>query len=132
MTLSINIDLIFCKTTMYNRDMEISGPSFCPIRNGKPCNKYLIITRERNPKGVLNTLYFFTNQDDAEVYLRFLQQVEGRRFVDSVLHSTRTPLWEKKEFRDFEESIDWEELPAKIKKIEFTTETVFTEIRTQK
>ena len=112
--------------------MDISGPSFCKVRNGKPCNKYLIITRERTPKGIYNVLYFFKTVNDAELYLRFLQQKEGERFIKSVIGSTRTPLWEKKEFKEFKDSIDWEEIPAKVKKIKFTTETVFTEIRSKK
>lgn len=117
---------------MYNKDMDISGPSFCPVRNGKPCNKYLIITRAHSLKGISNVLYFFDTKNDAELYLRFLQQLDGEKFVNSVIHSNRTPLWEKKEFRDFKESIDWDEIPAKVKDIKFTKETVFTEIRSKK
>lgn len=117
---------------MYNKDMDISGPSFCAIRNGKPCNKYLLITREKTPKGIHNVLYFFTTKNDAEFYLRFLQQKEGERFLNSVLNSSRTPLWEKKEYDEFKESIDWEEIPAKVRDIKFTTEIVFTEIRSKK
>lgn len=117
---------------MYNVNMDISGPSFCAVRNGKPCNKYLLITRERTPKGITNVLYFFDTVEAAELYLRFLQQVEGQKFIEGVIHSSRTPLWEKREFRDFQETIDWDELPAKIKNIKFTTETVFTEIKARK
>lgn len=112
--------------------MDISGPSFCAVRNGKPCNKYLLVTRERTPKGITNVFYFFDTVDAAELYLRFLQQLEGQRFIEGVINSSRTPLWEKREFREFQETIDWAELPAKIKKIKFTTETVFTEIKARK
>lgn len=102
------------------------------VRNGKPCNKYLLITRERTPKGITSVLYFFDTVEAAELYLRFLQQVEGQKFIESIIHASRTPLWEKREFRDFQETIDWDELPAKIKNIKFTTETVFTEIKAKK
>lgn len=117
---------------MYNKNMDISGPSFCGIRNGKPCNKYLIVTRVQTLKGITNVLYFFDTKDDAELYLRFLQQVEGEKFVNSVIHSNRTPIWERREFVEFKESIDWEELRVKVKDIKFTTETVFVEMRKRK
>ena len=112
--------------------MDISGPSFCKVRNGKPCDKYLIITRARTPKGITNVLYFFDKQSDAEIYLRYLQQIDGQQFRESVINSTRTPIWEKKEYKTFKESIDWEELPAKVKNIKFIQEIEFTEIRARK
>lgn len=117
---------------MYNKDMDISGPSFCKVRNGKPCDKYLIITRARTPKGFTNVLYFFDKISDAELYLRYLQQIEGEKFIKTIISSARTPLWEKRDYQEFKESIDWEKLPAKVKKIKFTTETEFIELRTRK
>ena len=132
MSLSINIDLIFCKTTMYNINMDISGPAFCIVKDGLPFNKYEIETTERTPKGICSTAYYFDTLEDAELYLRFLQQKEGERYIDSVLSSTRTPNWEKKEFIEFQESIDWNQIPAKVESVKFTTRTSFVEIRTKK
>lgn len=117
---------------MYNINMDISGPAFCIVKDGLPFNKYEIVTTERTPKGISSTAYYFNTLEDAELYLRFLQQKEGERYIDSVLSSTRTPNWEKKEFIEFQESIDWNEIPAKVKSVKFTTRTSFVEIRTKK
>jgi hypothetical protein len=117
---------------MYNINMDIKGPAFVIMKDGKTLNKFEIITTKKTLGGYQNTCYYFNNKNDAELYLRFLQQIAGRRFIEETLSSRRTPNWEKKEFREFEESIDWDEIPAKVKNIKFTTISNFVEIRARK
>lgn len=109
--------------------MELSGPSFVIVKNGKLINKYELIARVRSPKGIQSTLYYFNTEKDAELYRQYLIQCEGLKSLDKAITSRRIFNWERKEYEDFKESIDWDELPAKIKDIKFTSETVFVEIR---
>lgn len=112
--------------------MSISGPCFCPIKGGRPFNKYEVVYRTRTPKGLESIKYYFDTEQDAELYLLFLYQQEGLRDINKVLSSTRTYFWEKEAYKAFKESIDWEELPAKIKNIKVIKERVFVEIRGKK
>lgn len=114
---------------MYNVNMDIKGPAFVIMKDGKMLNKYEIVTTKKTLAGYQNTCFYFNSKKDAELYLRFLQQVEGEKFIKDILSSRRTPNWEKKEFREFEETIDWDELPAKVRNIKFTTVSNFVEIR---
>lgn len=112
--------------------MNISGPCFCPIKGGRPFNKYEVVCKASAPKGVEVTKYYFDNQEDAEIYLLFLRQQEGLNNLNKMILSPRTYAWERKEYQEFKESIDWEELPAKIKNIKVIKEKVFVEIRGKK
>lgn len=112
--------------------MDISGPAFCILKDGKPFNKYEVVATDRNAKGITATAYYFDSKEDAELYLRFLLQKEGEKSINAFLHSERTPLWEKREYREFKESIDWNEIPAKVKNIKFTKQITFTKIKAKK
>lgn len=112
--------------------MTISGPCFCPIKGGRPFNKYEVVCRFRTPKGYEATKYYLDTKEDAELYLLFLYQQEGLHSINKTLASTRTYRWERDELERFKESIDWEELPAKIKNINVTIEKTFVEIRGRK
>lgn len=109
--------------------MDISGPCFCPIKDGRPFNKYEIVCRETVPKGIESTKYYFNTEEEAETYLLFLLQQDGLKEIDKVLSSKRSYKWEKLEYIKFRDSIDWEELPRKIKNMDIITEHVFVEIR---
>jgi len=109
--------------------MELSGPSFVIVKNGRLINKYELIARVRTPKGIKSTLYYFNTPEDAEIYRLYLIQQQGEKDLNKLIHSPRTHMWERKEYEAFKESIDWKELPAKVKKLKFTSETVFVEMR---
>lgn len=112
--------------------MELVGPSFVIVKNGKLLNKYEIIARIKTPKGTHSTLYYFDTEKDAELYRLYLQQVEGEKELNNLIDSSRTHNWEKREYEAFKETIDWNELPNKVKNIKFTTVTEFVEIRSKK
>lgn len=114
---------------MYHEDMELSGPSFVIVKNGRLINKYELIARVRTPKGITSTLYYFDSEADAELYKEYLLQREGEKELDKTIASRRIFNWERKDLEEFKESIDWDELPAKIKDIKVTSETVFVELR---
>lgn len=109
--------------------MEIVGPCFMPIKDGRPFNRYEVVVRIRNAKGIYATRYFFKTLEDAETYLLFLYQQEGCKDIDRILTSSRTYKWEKRQYEEFRDSIDWEELPRKIKNMNITEEHVFVEMR---
>lgn len=105
--------------------MRIGGPAFCSIKGGLPFNKYEVLTSQLTPKGLLFTHYYFDNVDDAELYIRYLQQVEGLNDLKRQLRSSRTYLYEKRELEEFMETIDWDELPNKVKNLTFTVEKCY-------
>lgn len=109
--------------------MDIRGPCFYKIKNGQPFNKYEILASKRTPKGIYTTKYWFNTAEDAETYLMYLYQCEGGKNLEALMHSDRTYLWEKRELQKFIDSIDWNELPNKIKNIQVQTETTFVEMR---
>lgn len=109
--------------------MDIRGPCFYKIKNGQPFNKYEILASRRTPKGIHTTKYYFDTEDDAELYLLYLYQCQGRRNLETTLHSERTYKWEKRELEAFMDSIDWQELPDRVKDIKVTIETTFVEMR---
>lgn len=112
--------------------MELVGPSFCIVKNGRLINKYELIARIKTPKGTQSTLYYFDSKEDAELYRLYLMQLEGEKELNTLIDSSRTHNWERREYEEFKESIDWEEIPNKVKGIKFTTTTEFVEMRGQK
>lgn len=112
--------------------MELVGPSFVSVKNGRLINKYELIERRLTPKGIFSTLYYFNREKDAELYRLYLLQKEGERQLNATIHSERTHNWERKELEAFKETIDWNELPAKIKNIKVDIEKAFVEIRGKK
>lgn len=105
--------------------MELSGPSFCQIRNGYPCNKWLITTHERTPKGTSYETYLFTSKADAETYFLYLQQCIGVEDLVKKIHNPRTFKWEKKEYEEFYQSLDLTVLENAVKNIKFEQEHNF-------
>lgn len=108
--------------------MEISGPSFCQIRDGYPCNKWMVTTYEKTPKGTSFDLYFFTTKADAEIYIQYLQQCIGIEDIKKKIYSPRTFKWEKKEYEEFLETIDTSVLEEAIKNIKVDIEHDFKPI----
>lgn len=102
------------------------------VHNGQVINKYELVVKTRTIAGLCNTSYYFDTKDDAETYLRFLLQEKGLKEINSVISSNRTYNWERQEYKEFKESIDWEELRSKVKNIKFTKETTFVEMRKKK
>ena len=92
-------------------------------------NKYELIARVRTPKGIQSTLYYFKTLADAEIYRLYLIQQEGAKELDRVIRSERTYQHDKREYEEFRASIDWDTLPAKVKKIDVEIETAFVEMR---
>lgn len=109
--------------------MELSGPCFVIVKNGRLINKYELIARVRTPKGIQSTMYYFDTPEDAEIYREYLIQKEGAKELDRVIHSERTYLKDKKEYEEFRDSIDWATLPTKVKKIKVEVLTDFVEMR---
>lgn len=109
--------------------MELSGPCFVIVKNGRLINKYELIARVRTPKGIQSTLYYFTTEEDAETYRLYLIQKEGEKELNRIIQSDRTYLHDKKDYKAFRDSIDWAELPAKVKKIKVETLNEFVEMR---
>lgn len=107
--------------------MSISGPCFCPIKNGRPFNQYELVWVERTPKGYKTTKYYLRTKKAAELYCQYLQQLEGKEIIKGVLNSKRTYNWEKEEYEQFRDSIDWDTLPKKIKRLKVITETTFVQ-----
>jgi len=109
--------------------MSISGPCFCPIKNGRPFNKYELVWVVKTPKGVKTTKFYLRTLKGAELYLQYLQQLEGKDIIEAALRSTRVYKWEKDEYKRFMEEIDWETLPNAVKRLKVITETTFVETR---
>lgn len=87
-------------------------------------NKYEVAATETTPLAIITNLYYFNNAADAEIYVKYLQQVAGEKELNKFLSSDRTFKWEKEEYRAFMNTIDWDVLKNEVKKLSFTTETV--------
>ena len=104
--------------------MNISGPCLVIVKNGAPFNKYEIAVTQTTPLAVITDLYYFEDKDEAEVYLMYLYQEAGERELNKLLSSDRTFKWEKEEYKQFMQTIDWDVLKNKAREIKFTKETV--------
>lgn len=102
--------------------MNVCGPSFVKIKDGKTCNKYLVSTQEYSPFQIKSVCYYFDSKDDAELYYMFLLQEEGERNIKQFLAYGRNPAWEKLEMIEFRDSIDWQKLKDEVKDIQFIKE----------
>lgn len=109
--------------------MELSGPSFCQIKDGYPCNKWIITTHERTPKGTVYDTYFFSTKADAEKYFLYLQQCIGVEDLKKKIRNPRTFKWERKEYQDFYDSLDLSILENAVKDLKFETEHKFCPAR---
>lgn len=105
--------------------MELSGPSFCQIKDGMPCNKWMITTLERTPKGTTYEVYYFTKKDDADTYFLYIQQCIGIDDLKKKINNPRTFKWEREEYEEFYKSLDLKTLEDAAKKIKFEQEHKF-------
>ena len=105
--------------------MELSGPSYCQIKDGLPCNKWMLTAHERTPKGTTYDIYLFAKKDDAETYLKYLQQCIGVDDLLKKINNPRTFKWEKEEYQEFYNSLDLTVLENAAKKIKFETDHKF-------
>lgn len=105
--------------------MDFSGPSFCQIRHGEPCYKWMITAHERTPKGISYDVYYFKQKEDAETYLEYLRQCYNLEEINKKIKSNRTFKWEKKELIEFLNTIDTSILIKAVKNMKFETEHVF-------
>lgn len=99
--------------------MNVSGPCFVLIKNGVPFNKYEVVATENSPLCITTEAFYFENKDDAELYVRYLQQEAGLKDINKLLSSNRTFKWEKEEYKEFKDSIDWDELRNAVKGLKF-------------
>lgn len=106
--------------------MEVRGPCLLTFHNGKPCHIYEVGTTEITPKGYLNVCYYFYNEDDAEVYVRYLYQVAGVEDNKKKLRSKKIANWEKAEIRAFLATLDLTELEDAVKDLNPIIEKRFT------
>ena len=105
--------------------MELSGPSFCQIKDGMPCNKWMITTWERTPKGTTYEVYYFTKKDDADTYFLYIQQCIGTDDLKKKINNPRTFKWEREAYEEFYKSLDLKTLEDAAKKIKFEQEHKF-------
>ena len=105
--------------------MELSGPSFCQIKDGLPCNKWIITTHERTPKGTFYEIYMFKTKSDAESYFLYIQQCIGVADLLKKIRNPRTFKWEREELQEFYETLDLKPLEKAAKKIKFEQEHKF-------
>ena len=106
--------------------MEVRGPCLLTFHNGKPCHIYEVGTTEITPKGYSNVCYYFKNEDDAEVYVRYLYQVAGVEDNKKKLRSKKIANWEKAEIRAFLATLDLTELENAVKDLKPIIEKRFT------
>jgi len=100
--------------------MEVRGPCLLSVHDGQPCHIYEVVTTETTPKGYANTIYYFEDSDDAEVYVRYLYQVAGVEDNQRKLRSKKIADWEKAEIRAFLASLDLTVLEDAIKPLKPT------------
>lgn len=105
--------------------MELSGPSYCQIKDGLPCNKWMLTAYERTPKGTAYDIYLFAKKDDAEIYLKYLQQCIGVADLKKKITNPRTFKWEREEYQTFLDSLDLTVLENAAKKIKYETDHKF-------
>lgn len=113
-------------------ELEVTGPSFCIMHNGVPCNKWCITAVERTPKGFATTLYFFKRKDHAETYIKYLQQCAGVADIKKKIKNPRTYNWERDEYIEFLNSIDLSKLENAVKNLKFEQEYKFYDARKRK
>lgn len=105
--------------------MSVSGPCFVSIKNGVPFNKYEVVSTVKTPLCIITEVFYFEKEPDAELYVKYLQQEEGLKNINKILSSDRTFKWEKDEYREFRDSVDWSVLRNAVKdlKYEYKKET---------
>ena len=99
--------------------MNVSGPCFVSLKNGATFNKYEVVATEKTPLLIVTEAFYFENKDDAELYVKYLQREAGLSDIKKILASDRTFKWEKKEYEDFMETIDWDEYKRMVANLKF-------------
>lgn len=99
--------------------MSVSGPCFVSIKNGVPFNKYEVVSTAKTPLCIITEVFYFDKEPDAELYVKYLQQEEGLKDINKILSSDRTFKWEKDEYREFKDSINWDVLRNAVKGLHF-------------
>ena len=100
--------------------MNVSGPCFVVMRNGEIFNKYEVVATQKTPLLIIAEAFYFDKEADAELYVKYLQREAGLKDINKILSSDRTFKWEKKEYEDFKDTIDWDEYRRQIKNLRFT------------
>lgn len=85
--------------------MDISGPSHVLFRDGKPSDIYLVTATTNTMMDICVTSYYFQTVEEAELYLKYLQQVDGLKELSRILRSKKIPEYEKKGYREFKDSL---------------------------
>ena len=99
--------------------MNVSGPCFVIMRNGERFNKYEVVATTKTPLLIIAEAFYFDKEQDAELYVKYLQREAGLKDINKLLSSDRTFKWEKKEYEDFKDSIDWDEYKNQIKDLKY-------------
>lgn len=102
--------------------MNVSGPCFVSIKNGLPFGKYEVVATTKTPLSIITEAFYFEQNADAELYVKYLQQEAGLKDINKLLSSDRTFKWEKEEYRAFRDSINWDELRDAVKNLKFEYE----------
>lgn len=97
----------------------MSGPCFVSIKNGAPFGKYEVVATEKTPLLIITEAFYFDKEADAELYVLYLKREAGLKEINKILASDRTFKWEKDEYREFKNSIDWDEYRKAVKNLKF-------------
>lgn len=112
--------------------MSVSGPCFVIMKDGVSFNKYEVTHTVQTPLLIKTDSFYFDNKDDAETYFLFLQQEEGEKELNKTINCDRTFLYEKEELIAFRNSINWDELRDKVKKMSYFTQTTVVKRKAKK
>ena len=99
--------------------MNVSGPCFVIMKNGEIFNKYEVVATHKTPLLIVAEAFYFDKKDDAELYVKYLQREAGLKDINKLLSSDRTFKWEKEEYEEFKNSIDWDEYRRLVKDLKF-------------
>lgn len=102
--------------------MNVSGPCFVMVKKGQPFNKYEVVLTETTPLTIKTKSYYFDKKSDAELYYKYLLQVVGEKEIKDFIAYNRNPQWEKNEYKEFRDSINWQELKDAVKDLVFIFE----------
>ena len=99
--------------------MNVSGPCFVVMKDGATFNKYEVVATQKTPLLIIAEAFYFDKEADAELYVKYLQREAGLKDINKLLSSDRTFKWEKEEYRDFKDTIDWDEYKRLVKDLKF-------------
>lgn len=99
--------------------MNVSGPCFVSVKNGERFNKYEVVATTKTPLLIIAEAFYFDQEADAELYVKYLQREAGLKDINKLLSSDRTFKWEKQEYEDFKDTIDWDEYKRQVQDLKF-------------